>query len=186
MHIHRTEPERLAALETHMVAVLSTLSDMRTTQLEIRETQIADKASAKATKAVVAKIAGVVGTAGGVVGSLITWMMSHGWIKVPVAVTGLAITLHATPAHAILSAREPTEDPGFVSAWIFEAKACRAAVCVRKLEREVESRSACELLSERVLAGVRDTTPAFWGFEDGKPVEIRVECREEYGDNIPA
>src|SRR5215216_5277486 len=169
----RTIEERLARLEVHMEYVHPTIREMRATQLEIRDTQIADKAASGARNKMLVRVGSVMATAGGVVGSLVGWMISHGWVKLPLAFA--AVLMLPTTARAQL-APQPTDLP--VVEWAMLIKICAGEAC-KEHRREVASQSACEVLRAILLLRVplMETTP---------PLKVSAECLGFYGEGLDA
>src|SRR5215211_2404297 len=173
MDMQQDTRDRLIRLETHVERALPMIETLYTAHVR-KEARNAF---------VVAAIGLAKHIPAGAIGGFGMWLLQHFPIK---AVVVGAILLTAKPALAIRPAREPVEDSRPVVAWVLEIKACRDALCVRKLELPLGSASACEIMAERVQDALPDTTPAFWGFDGEKPVEVRTDCLNRLGDDVPA
>jgi hypothetical protein len=180
-----TVEERLARLETHMEYVHPTIKAIRDDQILIRDKVLAGEASDSANRKLYVKLASVGGVAGGAVTSLVGFLVSNGWLKLPVSLA-LAIAL-TTPADAII---QRLDGPSFqdrpVVAWRLTVKACAASVCKTMIEKDHGSELACEDEAARIIELVPQTDAVFWGFAPDKPAIVTPSCRAIYGDQEPA
>jgi len=166
--------ERLARLEVHMEYVHPTIKEMRATQLEIRDAQLADKAAAGERNKLLVRVGSVMATAGGAVGSLIGWMVSHGWVKLPLAVAAVIMI----PAQArALRAPQPADLP--VVEWAMVIKICVQGGACKTHSRELGSQSACEIARAALMLRVPLMEPQ-------KPITVTAECSGFYGEGLEA